>query len=98
MWRGECTTNFSGPLEAGALSGPTTVRDPLAHRLQESARRGEILISEATYRQAGESVRVEFVDRRHLPGRSEAVRVYSVLGLAESARAGSYVEGVGPAP
>jgi class 3 adenylate cyclase len=55
----------------------------VAHRLQESARRGEILISEATYRLAGDTVRAEFADRRNLPGRSEAVPVYSVVGLAE---------------
>jgi class 3 adenylate cyclase len=55
----------------------------VAHRLQETARRGEILISEATCLAAGGAVRAERVDTRQLPGRSEAVVVYSVLGMAE---------------
>jgi class 3 adenylate cyclase len=55
----------------------------VAHRLQETAQRGEILISEATYQQVASAVRAEHVDERRLSGRSEAVVVYAVVGMAE---------------
>jgi class 3 adenylate cyclase len=55
----------------------------VAHRLQEAARSGEILISEATFRLVEAAVRVRRVDTRRLSGRSQAVVVYSLTGLAE---------------
>jgi class 3 adenylate cyclase len=55
----------------------------VAHRLQETASRGQILISAATYEQVKSAVIAERMDKRRLSGRSEAVEVYSVTGLAE---------------
>lgn len=55
----------------------------VAHRLQENAGSGEILISETTYLQVAAAVRAERVEARRLSGRSETVVVYLVLGLVE---------------
>jgi class 3 adenylate cyclase len=53
----------------------------LAKRLQESAEGASILISEEVYRQVKEIVRVTEMGLIMVKGRSEPVRVYSVLGL-----------------
>jgi adenylate cyclase len=49
----------------------------VAKRLQEAAGPGQILLSQATYEQAGE-VRAEKLDPFHLPGRQEAIAAYRI--------------------
>jgi adenylate cyclase len=79
---GEATV---GNVGSERLMDYTVIGDTVnvAHRLQESAGRGEILISEATRRAAGAPVQVGQAAWRNLPGRSEAVAVYAVLGLVD---------------
>lgn len=50
----------------------------VARRLQEEAASGEILISEATYKQVKSQVRAEVADTRTLYGRRDPVTIYSV--------------------
>ena len=52
----------------------------VARRLQETARAGETLISEATY-QLMPKVRVDAIGEKFLPGRSDPVVVYSLKGM-----------------
>ena len=54
----------------------------VARRLQESAKAGEILISDATYRLVPEA-EVEFLGPQYLHGRDSLVDVYSLLGLPD---------------
>jgi class 3 adenylate cyclase len=54
----------------------------VAHRLQETAHSGEILISAATHEQVRDLVEARMVDTRKLSGRSASVVVYAVQGLA----------------
>jgi class 3 adenylate cyclase len=56
----------------------------VAQRLQESAKAGEIIISEATYRQVQDRVQAEFLEERSIRGRSETVRAYALRSLLES--------------
>jgi adenylate cyclase len=50
----------------------------VAKRLQEEARGGEILISEATYQRVQEHVTAEYLDARLIKGRTEPVKVYAL--------------------
>ena len=54
----------------------------VARRLQETARPGEILISEATYNLIPNAQAVS-LGEKFLPGRAEPISVYSLQGLAE---------------
>jgi len=53
----------------------------VARRLQEIARPGEILISEATYQQVP-TARVKILGEQAFPGRRDPVKIYSLLDLA----------------
>jgi adenylate cyclase len=55
----------------------------IARRLQEAARPGEILISEATLQQVPEA-QVRLLTEQSLPGRSDPVVTYALLGLGDS--------------
>jgi len=55
----------------------------VARRLQEAARPGEILLSEATLQQAPEA-QVRLLTEQSLPGRSDPIVTYALLGLGES--------------
>jgi adenylate cyclase len=55
----------------------------VARRLQEAARPGEILISEVTYQQVPDA-QVRLLMAQPLPGRSDPVVAYALLGLPEA--------------
>ena len=50
----------------------------IAKRLQEDARGGEILISEATYERVRDHVTAEYLEARPVKGRAEPVKVYAL--------------------
>ncbi len=55
----------------------------LAKRLEEAARAGQILLTEATYRQVRDQVQARPLAALRVKGRQASVRVYEVLGLRE---------------
>jgi class 3 adenylate cyclase len=57
----------------------------VARRLQETARPGEILISEATKKSVRE-LRVEPLSEKFLPGRTDPVVLYSLKGMGKSSK------------
>ena len=73
-----------GNIGSERLMDYTVIGDTVnvARRLQESAKAGEILISEATYKLVPDA-EVEFLGPKHLHGRDTLVEVYSLLGLPD---------------
>lgn len=59
----------------------------LAHRLQQKAPGGAILISEATYKKVAEYIEAELLPPLQVAGKSEPVTAYRVLGLKNTAHA-----------
>jgi adenylate cyclase len=55
----------------------------LAHRIQAQARGGEIVVSEAVYRQVQEEVVVKREFHPRLKGIQEPITLYMVEGLAD---------------
>jgi class 3 adenylate cyclase len=54
----------------------------ISRRLQEAARPGEILISDAAYEMAP-SLRVETIGEKFLPGRANPVLTYALKGMGK---------------
>ncbi len=73
-----------GNIGSERLMDYTVIGDTVnvARRLQESAKPGEILISEATYQLVPEA-EVEFLGPQYLHGRDSLVDVYALLGLPD---------------
>ncbi len=55
----------------------------LASRLQVASRNGQVLMSQATYEQLDNRIRVRQVGLQNVKGRSEAVMVYEALGFED---------------
>jgi len=55
-----------------------------AHRLQEAATGGQILISEAIYQEVAPMIEVEQLESKVLPGKREPMVVYEVKGLKDA--------------
>ena len=53
----------------------------LACRLEENAKAGDILITQATYDEVGDAVDVEPLESIRVKGKSSPVPVYRVVGL-----------------
>ncbi len=56
----------------------------IARRLQQGAGPGQILISEDTYKLAESHIEARRLEPRKLPGRSETIIVYELLGLRQN--------------
>jgi adenylate cyclase len=54
----------------------------LAARLQGLSKNNQVLISEATYRQTAEALKVNLIGNQNVKGRQESVMVYEVLEIA----------------
>ncbi|MBC8505919.1 MAG: adenylate/guanylate cyclase domain-containing protein, partial [Chloroflexi bacterium] len=73
-----------GNIGSERLMDYTVIGDTVnvARRLQESAKAGEILISDTTYKLVPDA-EVEFLGPQYLHGRDSLVDVYSLLGLPD---------------
>lgn len=74
------TGNIGSPdrLDYSALGDTVNV----AKRLQEGAAPGQILISEDTYRQVGDSVQVERLEPIQVRGRTQYTQIYELLSVS----------------